>query len=190
MMSKLWLLGAFLGLLCACSPDSNKTEVDDSAVTQGKTTTESYGPDSWKAIIPDTCASFFDGCNTCTRAPGAATAACTRKACMQYKEPRCLDQDAAKADAEFSQINYQCADGETFIIFRGEYRASDMRVKLEENEIWLSNTQTRTAHRMKRVSSASGEKYSDGEITFWSKGDEALVQEGEKILYRGCQVKS
>ena len=50
-----------------------------------------YTPDSWRTLIPETCTHFFDGCNKCTRAPGAKMAACTRMACMEYQKPECLD---------------------------------------------------------------------------------------------------
>lgn len=50
-----------------------------------------YTPDSWRTMIPETCSHFFDGCNKCSRAPGAEMAACTRMACMEYKKPECLD---------------------------------------------------------------------------------------------------
>lgn len=53
-----------------------------------------YNYDSWRTLIPDTCTHFFDGCNKCTRAPGADMAACTRMACMKYEKPVCLDDQA------------------------------------------------------------------------------------------------
>ncbi len=50
-----------------------------------------YDQNSWKTMIPDTCVSYFDGCNNCRREPGSDIAACTRKACMEYAKPVCLD---------------------------------------------------------------------------------------------------
>lgn len=193
-MTKYWLAGGFLAVLLAgCSPEQaeNAETVETAmssslAAAQDKAT--SYGPDSWKSIIPESCAHFFDGCNTCTRAPDAKMAVCTRKACMAYKEPKCLDEKTTGSD--FQQADYTCEGGETFKVFRGEYRGGDMRVKLKADEIWLSDTQTRTAHRMQRVPSASGEKYADGGISFWAKGSEAMVQKGEETIYRACKVNS
>jgi len=53
-----------------------------------------YNPNSWKSIIPDTCQTFFDGCNNCRRATDGPEAACTRKACSEYSKPRCLDSES------------------------------------------------------------------------------------------------
>lgn len=60
---------------------------------QDETTTEtvSYDANSWKTMIPDTCESFSDGCNTCNREAGSDIAACTRMFCQEYQEPTCLD---------------------------------------------------------------------------------------------------
>jgi len=52
-----------------------------------------YDSESWKTIIPDSCNSFFDGCNTCTRSEGSDLVACTKKGCFGYQEPRCLDDE-------------------------------------------------------------------------------------------------
>ncbi len=43
--------------------------------------------------------------------------------------------------------------------------------------------------RLQPVPAASGAKYSDGVITFWSKGEEASVEVEGKILYRGLKIK-
>ncbi len=52
-----------------------------------------YTADSWKTMIPDTCISYFDGCNNCVQEDGAESAACTAMACEEYQEPKCLDAD-------------------------------------------------------------------------------------------------
>ena len=51
-----------------------------------------YDQKSWETIIPQSCLAFFDGCNNCRRSSASAIAACTRKACAQYKKPVCLDK--------------------------------------------------------------------------------------------------
>ena len=38
-----------------------------------------------------------------------------------------------------------------------------------------------------RAISASGARYSDGQLTFWNKGREAFVQRGDSIIYRACR---
>lgn len=190
-MTKYWWVGSILAiLLTGCGPEQTApaagTPSNDPA--ESKEEPMVYGPDSWKSLIPEACLHFFDGCNTCTRSPGSDIAACTRKACMTYKEPRCLDEQTS--EAEFQSMSYTCDGGETFTVFRGEYRGGDMRVKLEADEIWMSDAQTRTAYRMQRVRSASGEKYSDGDISFWTKGAEAMVQKGDNVLYKACLANS
>jgi hypothetical protein len=55
------------------------------------TTQMGYDMNSWKSIIPDSCLSFFDGCNNCRRAEAGKIAACTRKYCETYSRPVCLD---------------------------------------------------------------------------------------------------
>ncbi|MDO3381277.1 MliC family protein [Gilvimarinus algae] len=155
-------------LACASPPDSSR-----------------YDANSWQAMIPASCRHFFDGCNTCTRAQGASLAACTRKARASYERPECLDEPASVNGV--SKQQYRCAGGEVFTVFAGEYRADDMRVKLAQDELWLSDAQTHTAHRLSRVRSASGEKYSDGELTYWTKGDEALIQQAGRVIYSACR---
>lgn len=164
-------------LLVACS--QTEQQASDAKVPA------SYDANSWKSIIADSCQSFFDGCNQCRREPGAEVAACTRKACFEYQEPYCLDRRAG----EFTHVRYQCKEGERFEVFYGEYRADDMRVKLEENEVWLSNTQTHTAHRLQRVQAASGEKFSDGSVTYWQKNNSAIVLIDEATHYMDCQPR-
>jgi len=55
-------------------------------------TQKQYDQDSWKTMIPDSCESFFDGCNNCQRSPGSEVAACTRMACEIYTKPFCRDK--------------------------------------------------------------------------------------------------
>ena len=63
-----------------------------------------YDMNSWKTIIGDECRSFNDGCNNCFREPGKM-AACTRKACLTYQQPRCLDEEAAAESAAAARLS-------------------------------------------------------------------------------------
>jgi hypothetical protein len=63
-----------------------------------------YDADSWRALIPDDCVAFFDGCNRCRRAPGRELAACTRKACVRYEEPICLDEEATPLEPTAASV--------------------------------------------------------------------------------------
>jgi len=55
-------------------------------------TIQLVNPDSWKTMIPETCQSFFDGCNNCTRTADGE-AACTEMFCERYEMPKCLDDE-------------------------------------------------------------------------------------------------
>ena len=143
---------------------------------------------SWKTIIGDECRSFSDGCNNCFREPGKM-AACTRKACSAYQQPRCLDEQAAAGSAA-RQFDYACDAGKTFSVSYHEFTQDDRRLKLRESEIMLSDHQTRIIYRLQREPSASGVKYLDAAgFLFFAKGDEALVMEQDSRLYSDCKIK-
>lgn len=120
-MKKLFLLGAivvFIGAGCRANnttttetetdTETNTTTIststqtetaastteDAAAITIESTTDVTYTSESWKTIVPDTCQTFTDGCNTCNRAEGSDVIACTKKACMEYERPTCLDAEA------------------------------------------------------------------------------------------------
>jgi hypothetical protein len=59
-----------------------------------------YDQNSWRTMIPDSCASFFDGCNNCRRMEGEAEAACTRMFCETYEKPVCTDAKEAGSPGE------------------------------------------------------------------------------------------
>jgi membrane-bound inhibitor of C-type lysozyme len=149
-----------------------------------------YDMNSWKTIIGDECRSFSDGCNNCFREPGKM-AACTRKACLTYQLPRCLDEAAAaESAAAGKRVEYSCDAASTFSVSYHEYVQDDQRVRLQESEIMFSDHQQHTVYRLQRTPSASGEQYVDSAgFKFFAKGDEALVMEQDSRLYSGCKVK-
>lgn len=58
-----------------------------------------YDQDSWLMMIPDSCVSFFDGCNTCRRTENGEVG-CTKMFCETYEMPVCTDgQEEGSADA-------------------------------------------------------------------------------------------
>ena len=59
---------------------------------EGETQLTKYNSKSWETFIDKNCQSFFDGCNNCNRQEGSDMAACTRKGCLEYKKPECLDE--------------------------------------------------------------------------------------------------
>ena len=81
----------FVLIVCtACAPQV--AAPDPSPDAGDEPTDVSYDQNSWKDMIPESCTSYFDGCNTCRRAEGAEVAACTRKACFEYQKPECLEE--------------------------------------------------------------------------------------------------
>ncbi len=66
---------------------SYQTEGEEEAPMQ------TYDQNSWETMIADSCMSYFDGCNNCRRNADNEFAACTKKFCQEYEEPRCLDAE-------------------------------------------------------------------------------------------------
>ncbi len=151
-----------------------------------------YDADSWKTMIPSSCESFFDGCNNCRRAGGSDLVACTRMACQEYRQPRCLDEpitegSVGKTPFEGRMAKFSCDGDNHFQVYFGEYVSGDMRVALGEDEVMLSDLQTHTASRLRRERAASGAKYSDGKLEFWEHGGEAMLRKNGQRLYQNCR---
>jgi membrane-bound inhibitor of C-type lysozyme len=76
-------------------------------------------------------------------------------------------------------ITYQCAANQTLAV----------RVipatpgKGEEVQLTLPD---KSALTLPRVVSASGAKYSNGNFTFWSKGNTAFVEQGDAVVLKDC----
>ncbi len=162
-----------------------------------------YDANSWKTLIPASCQRFSDGCNQCVRNAETGNAACTRKACFTYGKPQCLDgrdntstgtPEAAAAlygggAAAGQGVLFQCQNGHQFQLFYKVYQAGDMRMKLQDDQVMLSDRQTHSAHLLTRVPSASGSRYQGDGLELWNKGKEAIVDRDEQPLYRQCQVQ-
>jgi uncharacterized protein YceK len=79
-------LFAIVSLPAGCS-----TVSQTSSTSEPQSQVMNYDENSWKTMIPDSCLSYFDGCNNCRRNAAGEAAACTRKACFKYRKPECLD---------------------------------------------------------------------------------------------------
>ncbi|MCG6888771.1 MAG: MliC family protein [Gammaproteobacteria bacterium] len=179
-------------MISACMATQDLNVMPESGVAAVPTAAAEYDLNSWKSIIGDECRSFFDGCNKCFREPGKM-AACTRKACVAYQQPRCLDEvqavDAAHR-AGGKLVAYVCAGDNRFSVSYHEYVQDDQRVRLEESEIMFSDQQTHRVYRLRRTPSASGEQYVDSAgLKFFAKGDEALVMQKDSRLYSDCSLQ-
>lgn len=67
---------------------------------------------------------------------------------------------------------YECSDNYSFV------------ARIEGEKVWLFLPKKTVD--LPHVPSASGAKYNDGQITFWSKGDEALIEDGQET-HRNCR---
>lgn len=55
----------------------------------------------------------------------------------------------------------------------------------EPTKVQLTLPDQRTL-TLPQTPSGSGAKYSDGTFTFWSKGNTALLEQGDRVLYQDC----
>ena len=72
--------------------------------------------------------------------------------------------------------NYSCENGTEFTAIVHQDRDQTI-IKMGENQLILDITP-----------SASGIKYTDGMNTFWSKGDEAMLELANNEVYKECKV--
>ncbi len=76
-----------------------------------------------------------------------------------------------------SGTTYKCDDERSFV---AEF--------YEKADIVFLNTRGRTIS-LHRIPSTSGVKYTDGNTTFWIKGDTAFVETDGRIEFNNCSVK-
>lgn len=67
---------------------------------------------------------------------------------------------------------YECPDGFGFV------------VRIEGETAWLFLP--RKTLSLPHVASGSGARYSDGTVSYWGKGEEALLEAGDEV-HRGCR---
>jgi membrane-bound inhibitor of C-type lysozyme len=72
-------------------------------------------------------------------------------------------------------------------VFRCEGPA-ELRAVFYRDSVRLTFPDHRTVSLPQTIS-ASGARYSDGTLTFWNKGVEAVVQQGESTLYSACRAE-
>lgn len=144
-----------------------------------------YHANSWRSHINESCHTYFDGCNTCTRDSDTGITACTRKACDQYQQPKCLDDVASVVGPK--TIQFRCVDNKHFKMFYGVYTIGDKAIKLDDSQAVFVDGATRIAEVMTRQPSASGDKFVSGDTTLWiDDRDEAIVNKRNNIYYANC----
>lgn len=77
--------------LAGCTTPAQPTTPDVQTETDSQVVAQ-YTADSRKEMIPDSCQSFYDGCNHCNKMEGDDIAACTKMYCEIYSEPYCKDE--------------------------------------------------------------------------------------------------
>ena len=91
--------------------------------------------------------------------------------------PEPSEDTGAATDSDIIEATFVCPDGTSMdTVF--DNAADTVTVTLPDGTVTLP-----------RAVSASGARYSDGTITFWNKGDEALVEVNGEIVYQNCVVK-
>lgn len=170
---------------CGTSQSTNSVDGQTDAIAEAPV---QYDQDSWQKVIPEDCLHFTDGCNQCSRSAEGGVAACTRKTCFHYEMPRCLDETEAKKPDNFRKLHYSCEGGAELWVFYDEYRSGDSRVKLTSEQVYLSDSSVNTAYLLTRTPSASGEKYTNGKVTYFAKAGEAMVMAGGAKRHQGCKL--
>lgn len=170
--------GLFVSLL-SCASNKGSAEKSQPAPR--------YHANSWKSMIDANCVVYFDGCNQCRRSPGQEAAACTKLACFAYSKPECYQTSLEKN--EIQNNTYQCDEGVLLEFYRGRYNVGDLRKTLADNQIMLRDPNKNLIYELRRVSSGSGEKYSDGITVFWLKDNLAQVQLAKASPWLSCSIK-
>ena len=175
-------------LISACSHEDGSGSDEAAAQPYSE-----FDSDSWQTRIPDSCSRFFDGCNQCRRTPGTVQATCTRKACVRYLEPKCLDEDSAVANvAEQEQPkkeDYLCDGNNQFSIYYGTYLTEVQRLKLTAEEVMLADRQSLSAYKLTKKMLGSVVVFTDGKFALQSLGDEVQITLENELLYTNCKLR-
>ncbi|WP_157953006.1 MliC family protein [Limnobaculum parvum] len=76
---------------------------------------------------------------------------------------------------EGTELNYQCEGQSLSVILNNEKQSVNVIIAGEPQQLH-------------QVVSASGAKYSNGNYSFWSKGDTAMVLKGDDIIINDCKL--
>ncbi len=76
-----------------------------------------------------------------------------------------------------STHEYTCPDGYAFTIAYSKTDNPGDIARLEDAD---------GTTKLPRAPAASGARYSNGATVFWSKGDEALIEQAGRVVHKGC----
>jgi len=99
--------------------------------------------------------------------------------CLLILVPACTSQPPEEAEVIDAESLHPGAEAQTFVYECGEDYSFVARI--EGRKAWLF-LPDRTVP-LPQIPSGSGAKFSDGQITFWSRGEDALVILGEQEQY-------
>lgn len=85
----------------------------------------------------------------------------------------CTTRESAEGDGAI--VTFACESGETIQAAFSATPGGEVELVLPEQEVSLP-----------QVEAASGAKYSDGTVTFWEKGGEALVEVDGEVVLQSC----
>jgi len=71
------------------------------------------------------------------------------------------------------RVEFVCADGARLMVIA---TASTVQIRTGD-----------TTRTLTLVQSASGAKYTNGTLTYWSKGNESLLMVGDSIIHSACK---
>jgi membrane-bound inhibitor of C-type lysozyme len=75
-------------------------------------------------------------------------------------------------------VIYQCTGGAVSELIEARYDTADDAVSVLFNDV---------IYKLPQTPSGSGSRYSNGSITWWTQGTEALWQMDENLLLRDCR---
>lgn len=88
--------------------------------------------------------------------------------------------DHSNIQGEFVSTEYTCENGKSINV---TYSMA------EQQSLYAKVSHKISIYKLERIRSASGEKYSDGTNTWWSKGDAGFLQIGDVIVLKNCTTK-
>lgn len=72
-------------------------------------------------------------------------------------------------------VFYRCDSGRSIVVW------------FEPEQVQLQMEPDGKARTLAAVPAASGARYSDGILSFWTKGSDAVVEQGGKVMVGGCK---
>ncbi len=87
---------------------------------------------------------------------------------------------AAPLKGQGKPVIYQCPPNQKLVVMFSPAGSGGAAGNVQ---LTLPDQRTIT---LPQVPAASGAKYSDGNFTFWSKGNTALLEQNERLLLRDC----